>query len=245
MIFTKWMVVALLMASAAPATRPNANELLQQSDRSRGGLKGGLVWDITIDSVEDGNTTQRSFKVKARGDDALASATAPSRNKGEVFLFNNRTMWFYKPGLRKPVAISARQKLTGQAANGDIASTHYSRDYEGEVTGSEVVAGERAWVVELKAKNKDVTYDQIRYWISEKAKLGLKAEFLSLEGKVLKTATFEYGNSVQSEGAKLPFVSKMKIQDAKIAANHSTITYQQPTPAEIAPSTFNINNLVQ
>ena len=46
-------------------------------------------------------------------------------------LFNDRTIWFIKPGLRKPVSISARQRLVGDAANGDIATTNYARDYDG------------------------------------------------------------------------------------------------------------------
>jgi outer membrane lipoprotein-sorting protein len=249
----KWMVPLVLLLlptifvvqSRAGEPRPSAQELLKVSDRARGGLAGGLVWDIEIQSREDGEATDRSFHVKARGDDALAIATSPARNKGELFLFNDRTMWFFKPGLRKPVAISARQKLTGQAANGDIASTHYSRDYDGVIVREETFGGGNAYVLELKAKNKNVTYDQIRYWIGETSRLGLKAEFLSLEGKLLKTATFVYGNTVKVDGNTFAFVSQMTITDAKLADNRSTISYQQPQPEEIPPTVFNVNNLVQ
>jgi outer membrane lipoprotein-sorting protein len=225
--------------------RPEASELLKVSDRARGGLVGGLVWDIQIQSVEDGAATNRSFHVKAKGDDALAIATAPARNKGELFLFNDRTMWFFKPGLRKPVAISARQKLTGQAANGDIASTHYSRDYDATIVREETFGGGNSYVLELKAKNKNVTYDKIRYWIGATSRLGLKAEFLSLEGKLLKTALFAYGNTVKVDGNTFAFVSQMTISDAKITEDRSTITYAQPQPEEIPASVFNVNNLVQ
>ena len=57
-------------------------------------------------------------------------------------LFNDRIIWFVKPGLRRPVSISARQRLSGDAANGDIASTNYARDYEGTLAGEEAVNGE-------------------------------------------------------------------------------------------------------
>ena len=44
------------------------------------------------------------------------------------------------------MSISARQRLTGLAANGDIASTNYARDYEGTIVGEEVVDGEPTWM---------------------------------------------------------------------------------------------------
>ena len=240
------LAIALWLPTLAHAEKkPSADELLKYSDRSRGGLEQGLVWDIEIQSTEDGETTSRKFTVKAKGDDALAIATSPARNKGELFLFNDRTMWFYKPGLRKPVGISSRQKLTGQAANGDIASTHYSRDYDGTIVREDTVAGEKTYVLELKARNQDVTYDRIRYWIGAKSKLGLKAEFLSLEGAVLKTADFSYGNTVVAGGSKVPFVSQMTIVDAKVSGNRSIIHYESPKVMNLSASLFNVNNLVR
>ena len=92
----------------------------------------GITWNVTVQATEDGDTTTRTFLVKARGDDALVESLAPPRYKGEIMLFNDRTIWFVKPGLRKPVSISARQRLSGLAANGDIASTNYARDYDGD-----------------------------------------------------------------------------------------------------------------
>lgn len=239
------LIVAQLFPVEALTADPSPQELLQASDRARGGLKGGLVWDLEIESVEDGDQVKRSFEIKARGDDALAVTTSPPRSKGEVLLFNDRSMWFYKPGLRKPVAISGRQKLAGQAANGDIASTHYSRDYEGRITSQEKEGNDVIFVLELKGKNHNVTYDRIRYWIAAKDKLARKAEFLSLEGEVLKSATFEYGNRIEVEGKPTPFVSKMTIVDAKMKENQSTLIYKSPKKKELEPSLFNVNNLIR
>ena len=108
----------------------NIQDLLKASDLGRGGLsQEGLTWNTKVESTEDGETHVREFLVKATGNDAFVSALKPARNKGEVYLFNDRNMWFFKASLKKPVPISARQKLSGQAANGDIASTQYARDY--------------------------------------------------------------------------------------------------------------------
>jgi outer membrane lipoprotein-sorting protein len=186
-----------------------------------------------------------TYEIKVRGNDALAEAVAPARQKGEMILFNDRTLWFFKPGIRKPVSISPRQKLMGQAANGDIASTQYFRDYDGTLAGEETVGGTPAWKLELKAKGRNVTYEGIRYWISKKDRLGLKAEFLTVSGDVFKTAEFKYGNAISLKGETLPFVSEMLIRDARNTANETVIRYRKPREATHAASLFNVNNLVR
>jgi outer membrane lipoprotein-sorting protein len=135
---TTRLATALLLSLSIPSVRaqaPTSEGLLKDADRARGGVATGITWNATVEATEEGQTSVRTFLVKARGNDALVESLAPPRHKGEIMLFNDRTIWFVKPGLRKPVSISARQRLSGEAANGDIASTNYARDYEGEIAG--------------------------------------------------------------------------------------------------------------
>jgi hypothetical protein len=206
-------------------------------------VKQGLVWNIKIETHEEGEESIREFVVMAKDHNALVEASAPARNKGEIYLFNDRMMWFFKPGLKKPVGISSRQKLTGQTANGDIASTHYARDYVATLEKEETVNGEKMYVLMLKANAQNLTYDKIRYWVSEKDHLAKKAEFLTLQGQTFKVGEFEYKNSITLEGKKYPFVSALKIKDAKFPENRSTIQYEAPQIQELNDSIFNVNRL--
>ena len=43
-----------------------------------------------------------------------AEVTSPARQKGEIIMFNDRILWFYKPGLRKPVSISPAKNSWGK-----------------------------------------------------------------------------------------------------------------------------------
>ncbi|MBX2994673.1 MAG: outer membrane lipoprotein-sorting protein [Bdellovibrionaceae bacterium] len=225
------------------AAGPSAQDLLQASDRGRGGIREGITWNITLTTTEEGDTTVRGFRVKAKEHNAFVEALSPARNKGEVYLFNDRNMWFFKPSLKKPVAISSRQKLSGQAANGDIASTHYARDYTPTLEKTEVLGGEKMHVLLLKAKADNLTYDQIRYWISDKDKLAKKAEFLTLQGKAFKVASMEYDNRLRLGGKEFPFVSRLVIADAKFPENKSVIEYQAPKVEDHADSLFNVNRM--
>lgn len=222
-----------------------AHNLLSASDLGRGGMKDGLAWKSKVITTEDDETSEREFMIKAKNDDAFVEALAPARTKGEVYIFNDRNMWFYKPTLKKPVSISPRQKLTGQAANGDIASTHYARDYDPTLEKTDTLDGKKVHVLLLKAKASNLTYDQIRYWITDDQKLAVKAEFLSLQGTPIKFGTMKYANTVSLSGKKIPFVSELIITDAKNPKNTSTIQYDSPKIADHPKSIFNVNNLAR
>ena len=239
------VLLALLVQATGASQAPTADALLRDADRARGGVATGITWTAAVETTEDGVTTARTFLVKARGNDALVEALAPARYKGEIMLFNDRTIWFIKPGLRKPVSISARQRLSGEAANGDIASTNYARDYEGTIVGEEPVGGEPAYRLELKARAKNVTYDRIRYWVSTKRHLGLRAEFLTVGGDLFKTATFDYGNRLRSAAGTFEFVSRMTIRDATGAGTVTSIAFDAPRSETHPVSMFNVNNVVR
>jgi outer membrane lipoprotein-sorting protein len=236
-------ILARILVLSAVARADLALDLLTESDKARGNLEGGITWSSEVETHEEGTVSTRGFKIRAKGVNAYVDALTPARNKGEIYIFNDRNMWFFKPSLKKPVAISARQKLSGQAANGDIASTHYSRDYVPTMEKTETIKGEKVHVLMLKAKSDNLTYDQIRYWISDKSKKAIKAEFLTLQGQPFKRATLEYDNKVTVGGKPIQFVSKIEITDAKIAENKSIIRYKDPKIEAQPDAIFNINNL--
>jgi len=240
-------IAGLTISGHGFSADPTAEEILKDADRARGSsaVADGIAWDVMVESNDGTTQNSLTYAVKVKGSDALAEATAPARNKGETMLFNDRNIWFFKPGLKKPVAISPRQKLMGQASNGDIASTNYARDYDGTISGTEKVDGQDTWTIELKAKAKNVTYDRIRYWVSKKDRVGVKAEFLTVSGELFKKASFEYKNKLDAGGKQIPFVSTMTITDAVNAKSKTVLKYKSPKPSKLSDATFNVNNLVR
>jgi Outer membrane lipoprotein-sorting protein len=236
--------VAALAAGDALSQGQSA-ALLQDSDRYRGGVRDGGQWQVQLDSSEAGSARTSQYFVKAKGVNALVECLSPAKNKGELMLFEDRALWFYKPALRKPIGLSVRQRLVGQAANGDIAATNYARDYDVTAVTVDTVDGHATWVLDLKAKTKSVTYDRIRYWIDKQDHLGIKAEFLTVQGEVFKRARFEYANEVQLAGKRVPFVSKMVITSATFADAVTTIVYRTPEVRAIPDSVFNVDALVR
>jgi hypothetical protein len=204
-----------LAATAVPVAHPDAQALLHQSDRARGGGLPGVVWEIRLQAREGDRVLEpQRLEVRAVDDASVAETLAPPRFRGTKLLQVGHNMWLTNPRLAKPIPVSPRQRMLGQAANGDIAATNYAADYRAVLTGEEAVDGEPCWVLALTARHRHTTYDRVRYWISQKRRVGVKAEFYSLSGKLLKTARFDYGQTIEYAGRHIPFVSRMRIRDA-------------------------------
>ena len=119
-----YLLVAAWLFHTASAIANETHEILRKADQSRGNLEG-ITWTVI---AADKRSESMTFDVKARGFDILAENVAPPRDRGNKVLMVNGNMWFYKPGLSKPVPISQRQRLMGNVAYGDIAATNYADD---------------------------------------------------------------------------------------------------------------------
>lgn len=228
--------------SCALAT-PDAQTLLQRTDHARGGGLPGIVWEIQLGSREGERAEElQRLVVKAVDNASLAETLEPPRSRGARLLQVERNMWLTRPGLSKPIPISPRQRMSGQAANGDIAATNYAADYEARFDGEEALDGEACAILELSARHKRTTYDRIRYWVSHKRQVGLKAEFYSLGGKLLKTARFEYGNTINFEGRRIPFVSRMSIRDA-LNDSETRMDFREVRAQKVGPETFDLGQI--
>jgi hypothetical protein len=240
------VIVAAVLGMLAPSVRAaeiDASKILADSDRARGGGLPGVEWHLKITSTDPENEDLRELSVRAVDDNSLATTIYPPRFKRAMLLQVERNMWYGRPDLRKPISISPRQKMTGQAANGDIASTNYYGEYTPTVLREEKVGQEDTYVLDLAAKNKWVTYDRIVYWVSKERLVAVQAEFYTVSGKLIKTATFEYGNSIVYGGRTIPFVSRVEIRDAINKANVSVLEYSDVKIRRLTAADFHISVL--
>lgn len=236
------LIIVLCLVYPAFAA-PDAQTLLQHADRARGGGLPGVVWDMRLLS-RDGEKAaeEQRLRVSSNNEASVAEVLEPVRSKGTKLLQVEHNMWLTRPGLSKPIPVSPRQRMSGQAANGDIAATNYAGDYEGVIDSIESIDGESCYVLDLSARHKRTTYDKIRYYISVKGEVGVKAEFYSLSGKLLKTARFDYGNFIEYQGRRISFISKMVIRDALIDAE-TTMEFGNAKVKKIAASEFDLGQM--
>ena len=234
---------ACVLSSATAIAAPDAQAIVKLADRARGGGLPGITWEIRMTSRDgDKVAEEQRLQVRAVDDASVAEVLEPLRSKGTKLLQVEHNMWLTRPGLSKPIPISPRQRMSGQASNGDVAATNYAADYEARLMSQESVEGELCYVLDLSARHKRSTYDKIRYWVSVAREVGVKAEFYSLSGKLLKTATFQYDNNIQFAGNNLPFVSKMIIKDALIDAE-TTMKFGTAKVKKISAAEFDLGQM--
>lgn len=223
---------------------PEDHEILKRADEARGNLDG-VIWEVSVASKENNRSNSIVYQVQARGFDIMATTLLPAKYKDDKVLMLNGNMWFHKPGLNKPFPISQRQKLTGNAAYGDIAATNYANDYYANLLGEEMIEGELCYVYDLKAKKRDCTYDQIKYWISKERSVGVKADYYTLSGKKFKSALMKYNNNVEFNGLDQAFISKITIFDEMMSNNITTLTFDKPVMQSIPDHVFNLNLMLK
>ncbi|MDD5581179.1 MAG: outer membrane lipoprotein-sorting protein [Methylobacter sp.] len=218
----------------------NIHDILKRADESRGNLQG-VSWEVLVEAIEQQRTNSMVYDIKARGFDISGMSLEPPKYKGNKLLMLKTNMWFYKPGLSKPIPISQRQKLMGNAAYGDIASTNYAEDYEAEPLADETVEGEECYVFNLKSKNDKTTYDQVKYWISKKRLVGVKAEYFTVSGKKFKLAAMDYANTVNIAGEERPFISKITMREALLSEDVTYLSLTKPRFDALPDYVFNLN----
>lgn len=223
--------IALSDADTPPARE--TREILAEADRARGNLEG-VTWTLRLVSSDPKGGDSMLLEVRARSFDVLATTLEPARSKGEKLLIRKENMWFHKPDVSKPVPISKRQKLLGQAAYGDIATTDYAGDYAATWLGNEQVDGRWCWIYDLRANSNNATYDRIKYWIDQRELTGLKAEYFTVSGKLFKTAFMEYDNRVSRDGGLKPFISRITILGRLVDSERTVLTFTRPT-LEVLP----------
>jgi outer membrane lipoprotein-sorting protein len=230
----KFLCLSILLASSLSAKNIPPEKILKRVDDIRNPGESYFM-KVQIDSADDVEGPWKG-EVKIKGNNrTLIITQAPARQKGQNLLMIDEEMWLYIPNLKRAVRISLSQKLTGQASNGDIGRMRWYGDYDVKIEKE----SRKYWHLFLTARKKGLTYEKIRIVVSKRNFHPLKAEFLSLGSKVLKTA--RYKRYKRLAGRIRP--SEIKISDAIDESNYSTIKILEMEKNNYPLSLFNRNNL--
>ena len=219
------MIAVLPLARAAPL---EPDTILRRSDAIRNPGEA-FVMDVEVASPDD----TRKFEVAIKGGNRThVKLVAPARDRGRDLLMVDENMWAFVPALKRAVRVNLSQKLSGEAANGDISRMRWADDYTARVE----TETPKEWVLLLDAKKKGLTYDKIRAWVEKGTFRPLRAEYLTLAGKTLKRATFGVYRTLA--GRERP--SQIAIEDAVRPEQKSTIRITAMKTEALPDSRFNL-----
>lgn len=188
-------------AAEAPAAAVDAQGVLAATDAIRNPKRSFGLTTTLIEYHNGRQTDTSTLQIYAKAEPGsgqyrnLIRFEAPARDLNKLMLKNGNDLWFYDPSSQASVRISPRQRLLGQAANGDVVTVNLAKDYHAELLGEEDLEdGDRVLRhchhLGLTAVSGDVTYNRIEMWIDRDNNHPVKSKFYAESGQLLKTAYY-------------------------------------------------------
>lgn len=228
---------SLLMSARLLANDIDPNEIVKKADLRRGLGNTSHSFNVTITNQDN---KKEVYKVAFKDvNSSLTEQTEPERARGRKLLMKDYDIWLYTQNIKKPLRISLEQKLTGEVSNGDIARTNYAEDYDATLISVEKRGANEFYKLDLKAKNKKVTYGRIEYFVSKKDYIPMEATFFALSGKPLKRATFSEFKPIQGMSRSTKMVITDYLQKEKV----NTLIFSDHKSEKFDDSLFNKDRL--
>ena len=233
-LFIGFLFACVLVGRAENSPAPDAEAVLKRSDTYRNGWPS-YVLHVRITSYESSKADEEKlYEVSQKGSEKTYVEFLSPREKGQHLLMLGDDMWVYLPDTSRPVRITTLERLSGDASNGDVARTNYAADYAPVYLRTEKVGGEDCYVLNLTAKRKGATYQQIVFWVRVQDARPVKAEFHLTSGKLIKSATFDDFAAIGGHSQ----LRRMTLYDEIRHNSHSVLEYSGIAPRELPDKLF-------
>ena len=166
----------------------------------------------------------------------------PLISKGQGYLKQGNTLWFYDPQSRRFNTTSSTERFQNtNARNSDFTRSTLAQDYK-VVAGEDAVLGRfKCRLLRLEAVTTEVTYPKMKVWISEDGLLR-KSEDYSLSGQLLRTSAIPDYHHIGRRFVpkQILFVDTLKgaVINGTFVNERTQITITKPSFSKVADSTF-------
>jgi outer membrane lipoprotein-sorting protein len=182
----------LLILLGAAVSAQDIKEIIRQSDEKFRGSSSTGSFSMTIERPAWSRTI--SMKSWALGTEySLIYVTAPTKEKGQVFLKRKSEMWNWVPSIERmikiPPSMMMQSWMGSDFTNDDLVrESSIIKDYQHKLIGEETIGEYPCYKAELiPLENAPVVWGKVLMWISKKDYLWLKAEFYDEDGILVST----------------------------------------------------------
>jgi len=245
MINKKLLSVFLFLFCIANALQASDQELLAKVDSLVSYYDTDFQAEYTI--VQDKPGQSRSITVagvfrRDSKEQYVIVIMQPAISKGQGYLKEGKTLWFYDPESRRFNTTSSSDRFQNtNARNSDFTRSTLALDYR-VVSGENVDLGRfKCRLLTLEAVTTDVTYPKMKVWISEDNLLR-KSEDYSLSGQLLRTSAIPdyYNLNGRFVPKQILFVETLKgaVINGTFVNEKTQITISKPSFVKVADSVF-------
>ncbi len=199
-------------------------EIVQKSQDKVNGKSNKGVMKMTV--LRPSWSREVEMKVWSLGEDYyMIYITAPSRDKGQVFMKRHNDMWNWMPSINRmikiPPSMMSQSWMGSDFTNNDLMRMNsYVNDYTHKITDEEDINGYSCYKIELNPKpDAPVVWGKVNIWISKEEYFQMQFEFFDEE---LELVNKEVCSNIKQFGdRKLP--SKMKMTPMDKPGNQTII----------------------
>lgn len=232
------VLAALALMPLAALTNSEAVAILEKIDKMSNfeGTDFAAQMSLVSEDPESGieKTTVQQYRRDSE-DMFLMLIQEPLVKKGQGYLMVEDNLWFYDPESRKFSHTSLKDQFNGSDANNsDFNASSVAEDYD-VVSVEETKLGKyEVYLMEIQAKNDEVTYPTQKLWVTRTSSLVLKTEDYSAGGRLMRSSFYpSYGKAGDNV---IP--TKMIFVDELIEGKKTTITISDISTAAIPDSVF-------
>ncbi|PKL09161.1 MAG: outer membrane lipoprotein-sorting protein [Spirochaetae bacterium HGW-Spirochaetae-7] len=230
--------IALASIAATGAFAQDVPRIIAELDRLGDFSGSDFAAIYTIVSQKPGEKDSVSQVRMFRRDDKkqfTLLVILPEVNKGQGYLREDDNVWFYDPTSRKFSFSSIKENIqNSEAKNSDLVRKSILEDYQ--VVGSkEGMLGKIAvWIIDLKARTNDVSYERVVMHVRKDKTMLLKEEDFSVSGRLMRTTLFP--KYVEISGRLMP--SQILIIDELNPGERSQMTMTEQSLAGLPDKVF-------
>lgn len=175
-------------SQVARANEPTAEALLEKYDAIMGPENYESTAKMTA-KREDGSVRTYDMRFVKKGTEKFRIwFKGPASVAGQEVLRVGDNSWVYLPNLKRATRIANRDSFQGgDFNNADVLRVNYKVDYSAVLGKSDKPD---AYLVELKSKNANTSYDVIKLWMRKSDAMPMRGEYYGTSGKILRSAEF-------------------------------------------------------
>lgn len=222
-----------------------AEDIIREADKKARGISSYAV--IQIDIIRPTWTRSMEMKSWSKGDKlGLTLISAPSKDKGTVFLKRDKEIWNWIPSIERnvklPPSIMMQSWMGTDFTNDDLVKqSSLVTDYTHKLIKEETIEGRACYLVELLPKpDAPVVWGKIMMWIDKTEFMQMKVAFYDEDAYLI---SYMLGKEVKMIGGKmLPTVLEMvpvEEEGHKTVMRYSELEFD----LEISDSFFSTQNM--
>lgn len=235
---TAVFVILLLATFGVGAAQVDVDAILRTLDKQSSFPATDFSAKMTIVTEDPTKGIEKqvvTFFRRDKDEKYLLLVQEPKIQKGQGYLLLGDSLWFYDPESRNFTHTSLKENFQGtDAKNSDFSARSYAEDYKAVSVSEGKLGNYNVYIIELEAKNNEVTYPYLKLWVSKSPLLVLKAEEYSLSKRLLRTSLFP--QYVKVADAYIP--QSMIFTDALVAGKKTTITLSDISLTQLSDSVF-------